>query len=308
MIRAAIDIGTNSVKLLIADIIRNESGERQLSVIYEKSVQTRLGRGLYQSKVINEQAKSDTLEVLKNFSDIISSFNCRSKRIIATSAMRDARNGESFANEISKALKSPVEIISGNEEANISYKGVTLKEYGSDAVSLLMDVGGGSTELVFGRGDKVISFTSLILGSVRCYESYPISDPPKKSDLTASKHKILETLDSDKECIRAKEKLAFDKVISTGGTAAAMACISRQTQDLDRDDIDSMEIPFKNIIDIRRQLWSMPLSSRCEIPGIPRKKSDILLMGVLIHEVVFEYFGAKVLCPSTKGLRYGALL
>lgn len=308
MIKAAIDIGTNSVKLLIADVVCNQQKGHRFTVLYEKSIQTRLGRGLYQSKVINGQARSDTLEVLNSFKQIIDSFDCRHSKIIATSAMRDAKNGQEFAEEISSSIHIPVEIISGAEEARLSFQGVSYRGDCSDSLSLLIDVGGGSTELVFGRNESVLSFSSLELGSVRCFENMPVSDPPQEDEFIQCKQSILEIINQDQECLRAKESFEIHHAISTGGTAAAIACISRETQELDRELIDRMEISVDDLVTIRQRLWSAPLSERREIPGIPKKKADILLMGVLIHEVVFEFFGAKILCPSTKGLRYGALL
>lgn len=308
MIRAAIDIGTNSVKLVIADVEGDKNpSDADIVTLYEKSTQTRLGRGLYQSGEISKEAQLDTLDVLESFVEKSRIFDAKAVRIVATSAMREASNGHEFATRIQREIGIPVEIISGDREAEMSFLGVATQIRNHSRPVLLIDVGGGSTELVVGQNNKVTSFCSLQLGSVRCTEKLNVGDPPSKDDFKQAKQLIKDSLHASPGCLAALKSAPIKRAISTGGTAAAMVGMILKKNKLDRDEIDKMSLSLNDVSEVRRKIWCVSLSERREIPGIPAKKADILIMGVLIHEVVFKMFGVEVCQSSTRGVRYGAL-
>lgn len=303
MVRTSIDIGTNSVKLLIADVRGTD-----IFPLEEKSIQTRLGRGLYDTGRLCDQSMKDTLSAIQGFIEKSSIMGAESLRILATSAMREASNSEQFSQQIQELTGSPVEVISGQEEARLAYLGVQAQLRDPEAPVLVIDVGGGSTELILGIGPEVMNFVSLEMGSVRCYETFPISDPPTPHERAHAEQTIASQigfLNSPGWMPGGKPVLTS---ISTGGTAAAMTCMAKKQSRLHRDDIDTMTLPMDTVSEINSQLWSVSLAARREIPGIPRKKADILIMGVLIHEVIFKLAGIQVCYPSTRGLRFGALL
>src|SRR5438874_2598598 len=176
--RAVIDVGTNSVKLLVADV-RND----QVEPVLEQSHQTRLGRGFYQSHRLQPEAIAATAKAAAGFAVAARESGADSIRVIATSAARDACNAEELVSAITKAAGLSVDILSGEEEADLVFKGVTTAPDFFEASLLLLDVGGGSTEFILGRGRQKYFSQSFPLGSVRLMEQSPHSDPPTSTEL-----------------------------------------------------------------------------------------------------------------------------
>ncbi|MCD8533393.1 MAG: hypothetical protein LR011_00830 [Verrucomicrobia bacterium] len=303
MRKTVIDIGTNSVKLLVAEV---EDG--RVTPLAEESVQTRLGKGLYDSGQLAPDTMAHSLEIMRQYQQTSHALNSQSIRILATSAMRDASNSEEFASHIEQLTGVKVEVISGQDEASLAFLGVQEQIQDPSEPVLVIDVGGGSTEMILGAHHIVHQFCSLPLGSVRCYEMQKIADPPTTGNLDTSRQIILDQINQLNQAQWLIQGASPAMMISTGGTAAAMACMLKKASHLDRETIDNLRLTRQNISEIGQTLWSVDLATRRKIPGIPKKKADILIMGVLIHEVICEFFGVSVCLPSTKGLRYGAML
>jgi exopolyphosphatase/guanosine-5'-triphosphate,3'-diphosphate pyrophosphatase len=303
MVRTSIDIGTNSVKLLIGDV-----RDGQITPLVEKSTQTRLGHGLYETGHLSLDSMARTLEAIAGFMRQSGAMGSRSVRVVATSAMREAANSREFADQIHQLTGVPVEVVSGQKEAELSYAGVTDQIRNPEEPVLVIDVGGGSTELILGVGNSVRQFASLEMGSVRCFEKITVDDPPVEADLARAREFISGCVGAVGPDRWIRECGPVRCSVSTGGTAAAMTCMLLGESRVDRQIIDTTTLGINDIVEIRRMLWSVNLARRKKIPGIPRKKADILIMGVLIHEIVYELFGVEVCYPSTKGLRFGVLL
>src|SRR5258708_1029193 len=177
--RAVIDVGTNSVKLLVADITG-----REVEPVWEESKQTRLGRGFYDTHRLQPDAIDATGKAIAQFSQTARKYQASSVRVIATSAARDAVNAGDLSSAIEKGSGLKMEIISGEQEADWVFQGVTTDPSLAREPLLLLDVGGGSTEIIAGQGTHKYSSQSFPLGTVRLLEKNPPSDPPQKEELT----------------------------------------------------------------------------------------------------------------------------
>jgi len=304
--RAVIDVGTNSIKLLVADV----SG-RDVRPVHEESRQTRLGQGFYDSHQLQPESIARTAEAVWEFGEIAREKNATAIRVIATSAARDAMNPKDLTNAIERASGLKTEIISGAREADWVFQGVATDPGLSQQPLLLLDVGGGSTEFIVGQGTKKNFGHSFPLGTVRLMEKFPPADPPKKSEFTASRnwlknfllHEVRPQLEP-----ALKNEQGEIRLVGTGGTTSILARIEKKLDRFDREKIDSAVLTFDQVVAHRKQLWKLPLAERKEIPGLPKLRADVILMGVLIYETVMEEFGFDQLRVSTRGLRFAAVM
>src|SRR5215469_15499538 len=176
--RAVIDVGTNSVKLLVADIQRHD-----VLPVCEDSIQTRLGQGFYETHRLQAEPIAKTADAVRTFAQKARELKANSVRVIATSAARDAVNPDELISAIETAAKLKVEIISGEKEAEWAFQGVTTDHALAAEPLLLLDVGGGSTEFILGQGEHKHFQESFPLGTVRLMEKVPHSDPPRSEEL-----------------------------------------------------------------------------------------------------------------------------
>src|SRR6516225_3565716 len=190
--RAVIDVGTNSIKLLVADV----SG-REVRPVHEESRQTRLGKGFYATHQLQPEAIAHTAAVVWEFAEIARERNTDALRVIATSAVRDAVNPTDLTTAIQRASDLKVEIISGEREAELVFQGVCTDPELAKQQLLLLDVGGGSTEFILGQGLHQHFAQSFPLGTVRLLEKFPHGDPPTRAEFTACRDWIIHFLRSE---------------------------------------------------------------------------------------------------------------
>jgi len=304
--RAVIDVGTNSVKLLVADV----SGGR-VQPVHEESRQTRLGQGFYETQRLQPENIACTAEAVWEFGEIARDKHAVSIRVIATSAARDAANRDDLTTAIQRASGFSTEIISGAREAEWAYQGVTTDPALAALPLLLLDVGGGSTEFILGHGRQMDFAQSFPLGTVRLLEQFPHSDPPTAAEFGAGRDWVVHFLQHE---VRPQLEPALKKedgqiqLVGTGGTASILACLEKKLAAFDRTAIDSTVLSFDQVAAYRRQLWALPLSARRALPGLPRKRADVILTGVLIFEALMTEFGFEELRVSTHGLRFAAVM
>lgn len=302
--RAVIDIGTNSVKLLVGVV-----EERNVRPLLEKSEQTRLGQGFYETHHLQEQSIQDTADVVAAFvREAKTAFDLATVRIIATSAARDAINQRELLDSIEKACGIPVEVISGDQEADWVFEGVTSDVTFAADPLLVMDVGGGSTEFIAGQGSRKTYRNSFKIGTVRSLESSQIQDPPILEDW-ANCLKTITTFVRDQIVPFVVPALApRSRLVATGGTATILARIKYSLRSFEREKIEGAAITRCELYDIQEQLWSLPLAERKRIVGLPSKRADVILTGVAIYIAVMEQLQFDLVNISTRGLRYAALL
>ena len=304
--RAVIDVGTNSVKLLVADVCG-----RVVTPIHEESRQTRLGKGFYDTHRLQPEPVARTAEAVWEFGEIAREKNAASVRVIATSAARDAVNPRDLTNAIERASGLKTEIITGNREADWAFQGVATDGELAQHPLLLLDVGGGSTEFILGHGQKKNFAHSFPLGTVRLLEKFPVGDPPTRGEFTKCRdwlknflhHEVRPQLEPS-----LKNETGEIQLIGTGGTTSILARIEKKLERFDRDKIERTVLTFDQIVARRKTFWKLPLAARKEIPGLPKARADVILTGVLIYETVMAEFGFKQLRVSTSGLRFAAVM
>lgn len=308
--RAVIDVGTNSVKLLVADV-----GVGTLVPVLETSEQTRLGRGFFDSQSLQAEAIELTGAVVQKFAQQAHELGATDVRPFATSAARDARNADELVSAVRAASGLDLAIISGDTEAEWAFQGAASNPSLDGHLFLLIDVGGGSTEFILGQGGHPQFSQSFRLGTVRTWEAMPHSDPPTAAELAGCRQRI-ETFLHDE--VRPHLVPALDQASSqvgatpillaaTGGTACILAAMEARLAVFDRDRIEAVNLTQAIVTARVERLWAMPLADRRQVPGLPPPRADVILAGAVIIEAVLRQFGFGELRVSTRGLRFAAL-
>lgn len=310
--RAVIDIGTNSVKLLVAEV-----EGRDVRPLCEESKQTRLGQGFYTTHRLQREPVAQTAAAIARFARTARDWKAKSIRVIATSAARDAKNPKTLLNAVKRASGLKVEIIPGRREADWAFQGVTTDPELTKLPLLLLDVGGGSTEFILGHDQHKHYRHSFPLGTLRLLEKFPPGDPPKKSEL-ATVRKWLRSFLKQRVKPRLRPELRSEmkldprqgvvQLVGTGGTASILARMQTRMDGFDRERLERARLTLLAVRAHTKKLWRLPLARRQNIIGLPRNRADLILMGVLIYEAVMEEFGFQELRVSTRGLRFAAVM
>lgn len=305
--RAVIDVGTNSIKLLVADVTGQE-----VQPVWEGSSQTRLGQGFYETHRLQPGPIAKTAEAVAKYAETARRHETASIRVIATSAARDAVNAEDLLTAVATAAGLTVEIISGEQEAEWAFRGVTTDPNFARQPLLLLDVGGGSTEFILGQAGQKHFAESFPLGTVRLLEKFPHSDPPTAAELAACRNWLktflAETVRPKLEpALKRETKLGRVELVGTGGTTSILARMEARIETFDRARIEQTRLSLENVRGQTNHLWSLSSAQRQQIVGLPKKRADVILSGAVIYEAVLEQFSFTELRVSTRGLRFAAV-
>lgn len=306
--RAVIDIGTNSVKLLIADVAGG-----QVFPVLETSHQTRLGQGFYENRVLQPAPIAETAAAVADFVNIARGRAAVSVRVIGTSAAREATNPGDLLRAVAQACGLAVEIISGTQEADWAFRGVTTDPALAAERLLLLEVGGGSTEFVVGQGTRREFEACFPLGTVRLMSSFAPGDPPRAEELARCRVQVTSLL---REQVRPAMTSALTTpvepgslaLVGTGGTSSIVARIEARLDHYDRARMEALRLTRARLTELVNRLWSLPLDARKQIVGLPPNRADVILFGTVIYEMALAEFGFSEWRVSTRGLRYAALL
>ncbi len=310
--RAVIDVGTNSVKLLVAEV-----GGHEVRPLCEESQQTRLGQGFYETHRLRPEAIASTAEAVARFAQDARQMKAERLCVIATSAARDAVNPHELVAAIESAAGVPVEIISGEQEADWAFRGVTTDPALAARPLLLLDVGGGSTEFILGQGQQRHFCQSFRLGTVRLLETIPPDDPPTAAGLAETRRWLQDLVETK---IRPALQSALQRelelnsadtpviLVGTGGTTTILARMEARLESYDREQIEATRLSYDRVRWHVENLWRMPLARRQEVVGLPSNRADVILAGVAIYERVMASFGFSELRVTTRGLRFAALM
>jgi len=305
--RAVIDIGTNSVKLLVADV-----EGRRVEPVLEQSEQTRLGRGFYAHSRLQPEAIAATARAVAHFAGTAKNSQAITTRVIATSAARDALNQHELIEAIHAASGLSVEIIHGDHEADLVFQGVSSDPELAQRRLLIVDVGGGSTEFILGESGHKIFAASFLLGSVRLLEKFPPGDPPTGQDFARCydwiKDLVAQEIRPRLDAQIQRESPDPVRLIGTGGATSILVRIEHAMTGFDRERIDATRLSLDRVRELTRQLWSLPLAERKKMVGLPPNRADVILMGAAIFQVIMEAFNFSELRVSTRGLRFAAVL
>jgi exopolyphosphatase / guanosine-5'-triphosphate,3'-diphosphate pyrophosphatase len=300
---AAIDIGSNSVRLKIATV-----QQHRLKTLHEDREVVRLGESVFQTGVISPDAMANTIRALKRFQKAVQLQVVDKVRVVATSAMRDARNAAAFTAWVKSATGWQVEVISGLEEGRLIHLGVVTLEPGAKGKCVLIDLGGGSCEITLSDQGRIKEMVSLPLGAVRLQQEFLRSDPPEKQDIARLKQFI------DLQLKRAERKLGMPRVslvIATSGTAAALSEASLAVSAKGPVRKVKGAIPkitsTANVRKLADKLAKLTNAQRSSIPGIGPKRSEIIIGGATVYAHLLERLGLKGFRYSPLGLGNGIL-
>jgi len=303
--RAVIDIGTNSVKLLVA-----EAEGIYVRPVFEESHQTRLGQGFYETRYLEPARIAETARSVAEFAGKAHNLDALSIRVIATSAAREALNGNDLSTAVLKTSGLPMEIISGQKEAALGFIGISTDESLTDQPLLLIEVGGGSTQFTIGQRCRPEVLASFPIGAVRLNQQFAPADPPGTTHLQICRTWLANFVQTE---VAPKLKSAFQptaalQLVGTGGTATILGCMEGCLDHFDRAALEGLRIAIGRVRWHVEQLWSLPLAERRQIVGLPKNRADIILFGSLIYEAVMTHLQLPSLRISTRGLRFGAVL
>jgi exopolyphosphatase/guanosine-5'-triphosphate,3'-diphosphate pyrophosphatase len=305
-LRGLIDIGTNSVKLLVAEV-----NGHCVRPVHEVSEQTRLGRGFYETHRLLPEAIRDTADAVLHFKKIAEELRVESLKVIATSAARDAQNQAELLEAVQRLSGLVVEVISGDQEAEWVYQGVTTDPAIAGGRLLILDVGGGSSEFILGEGPHKQFQESFHMGSVRLLEQLHPADPPLPGELQACRNTIRSFISERivPDVGRAlRSSTTPCRLIGTGGASTIMGRITYQLESFERDRLEGAVLKRTDIHSLVDRLWSLSFNDRRRIIGLPKKRADVILTGAAIYEGVMEQLGFDELTISTRGIRFGGLL
>ena len=299
--RAIIDVGSNSVKLLIADVV-----DGVVMPFIHKGEQTRLGQGVFETGQLASEAIEATARVVVDFAAKAKGQGAASVRVLATSAAREAANGDELAAAIAEGGLE-LEIIDGQTEAELVLRGVRSLPDLAEGPLAIIDVGGGSTEFLVADVTALRLQHSFHLGTVRWLEAFPVSDPPT----AAERAKLAQALDDflDEQVTPKLGGLPLPgTLIGAGGTPVFLSRIFLERDDLSADEIESVRLSLPEVQSLTQRLWQMSLAERSELAGLPANRADVILFGAAIYEAVMMRCGFGELRPTLRGVRYGALL
>jgi exopolyphosphatase/guanosine-5'-triphosphate,3'-diphosphate pyrophosphatase len=302
---AAIDIGSNSCRLKIAKVVAH-----RLKTIHEDREVTRLGASVFDSGLVSPDAMAATLRALKRFQRAIQSHGVDQMRVVATAAMRDARNAPAFQAWVKAETGWSMEIISGLEEGRLIHRGVMQNEPGAGGRVLLIDLGGGSCEITLSEHKRIKETVSLPLGAVRLTEEFLQADPPQR-EAQRRMHQLIA-----RELRRAHRKIQASRVplvIATSGTAAALAeaCAANKAMRRPRKvakagALDGL-VPAPAVRKLAAKLAKMSLPEREAVAGIGPRRAEIIVAGAQVFAELMESFALKGFRYSSLGLRDGIL-
>lgn len=304
--QAVIDVGTNSVKLLIGEVRGS-----QVIPWLETSEQTRLGRGFYEHHQLQPEAIACTAKAVRQFMGMARDHGCDTIRLVATSAARDAENRAELVDAIRAASGLPLEIISGEQEAELAYQGVCSDLCLAQLPVLIMDTGGGSTQFVY-RGQAGLIRRSFLLGAIRLLEKFPHANPPTREQLESCRGWLDDFIGGEiLPVVRpwiSSGHGAPVQLVGTGGASGLLASMHLRLPNFERQLIEAALITREQIQDCALGLWGKTLEERRQIIGLPPQKADVILMSALIHARVMANLKMNTLRVSTRGIRYGLML
>ncbi|MEX0766993.1 MAG: Ppx/GppA phosphatase family protein [Microthrixaceae bacterium] len=293
---AAIDCGTNSTRLLVSDGINTQ--ERLMQV-------TRLGAGVDKTSRLDPAAIERTLAVLREYRNLMDQAGVVGLRAAATSACRDATNSADFMDAASLILGQPPELLTGSQEAELSFLGATSGLEDKEILTLVVDIGGGSTEFALGRAEVEESI-SIDVGCVRMTEKFLAHDPPLPEELSNCISVIEQHLDDvSREIPLAGSAVRF---IGLAGTVTNVAAVELGLKEYTPEAIHGFVLTKEAAEDVFRTLATEAVSDRVHNPGLEAQRADVIVGGCCVLVEIFRYFGFEQCLVSESDILDGLIL
>ena len=296
---AAIDVGTNSTRLLVAE----EAAPGGFRPLERRLTITRLGQGVEQRRVLSPEALKRTFATIAEYAATCGELGVERLRVTGTSAVRDAHNREEFFNGVRRLTGTEPELLSGDDEARATFLG-TLSDLDEEGAVLVVDIGGGSTELIVGAGAPE-HLVSLDIGCVRMYEKYLHSDPPSAEELDGLRTEVTSRLSSVKEELDVPPGA---RLIGVAGTVTQLAALKVGLLVYDPDVTHHMVLSHGDVRLTAKRLASLKYAQRRETPGLEPGRADVIVAGAEILLAVMETFDAAEVLVSEKDILDGLIL
>ena len=297
---AAIDVGTNTIRLTVAEVQDDDT----YRILDEEREMVRLGERLDQTGRLSEAAIGRALSALGKMKAIADGFRITELRAIATSAVREAANGHSFIREVWRQHKVRIDVISGEEEAQLAFRTASRHFDFQGRSTAVVDIGGGSVEVILSAGTAIDHVYSFPLGAVRVTERLVRSDPLKPKHWRQMKDEIDRGI---RELIRQPHHRA-EIMIGSGGTFTALAHMSKWQREERHGSVQGYALTPAEIIHLLRRLRETPLEARREIPGLSPDRADIIVAGASVISRLVRALGTQQIMVNERGIRDGLLL
>jgi len=295
---AAFDVGSNTVLMLVVEC----GADKNPHVLADMSRITRLGRGVDASGHLDPESAVRTLDTIAEFADNAHALAVEKIVGVATAALRDASDGANFLASVRQRAGVTLEIITGQTEAQLSYlstlKGLRLSP--ADKL-LIVDIGGGSTELIRAEPDRTLEVVSLQLGSVRLTERVIHHDPPPASEAEILRATV------DKALRQLGWHYRPDRMVGIAGTVTTLCAIALGLERYSPESVHGYQLRAGEVSRLTELLGSMPLERRKQLPGMEPGRADVLFAGGVILERVMNYFGCGDVIVSDQGVRWGLM-
>lgn len=291
---AVIDLGTNTCKLLIA-----ESDSTGLTAVVEETRFVRLGEKVDATGELTPAAMDRTAGVFEEYKGIIDANDCQEVRCVGTSAFRDAENRQVLNDRLTHSTGLSVEALSGGDEARFVAKAVQNSFPVTEGRRAIVDVGGGSTEIMIENNGALERFISLNIGAVRLTERLLKSDPPTADEIRSAQIPIIEAF----KLIIAGDPVV--KMVSVGGTATTFITMAEGMETYDHQRVHGSTITRETLMAQMRRCASAPLAERTQIVGLHPKRAEIIIAGGLIQVSLMAFFHMSEILVSDRGLRWG---
>ncbi len=309
---ASIDLGTNTVRLLVAK--RDSKGFKQL---YSNQVITRLGEGLSNGGILIDKAMERTIVTVLKFKDEAMRYNPSAIWVVATSAVRVAKNRTEFIERLKSVTGLQLEVIPWEEEARMTLLGVfssnlplpLLNKEGSKGRAIIFDIGGGSTEYVFTENKKLVNSVGTDLGVVHLSEKYIKTDPVDEEELLKLEAVIADKIKNVRDRINSSLITHHSSLlIGTAGTVTTLAALDLNLYPYAPSKINGYILKLKNVKKLLDRLKKMPLKERRNIPALEKGREDLIIPGAVIVIKTMEILGFDSMVVSDYGLREGIIL
>jgi exopolyphosphatase / guanosine-5'-triphosphate,3'-diphosphate pyrophosphatase len=297
---AAFDVGTNSTRLLVADV---DAGEIVAEHAREMVI-TRLGKGVDRSGRFDPAALARTLEVLAGYAETCRRLGVARRRLVATSATRDAADRRAFLDGVRELLGVDAEVLTGQAEAATAYRGATATLEG-DVPTLVVDIGGGSTELILGDGRSARAMVSLDVGCVRLFERHLRHDPPTAEEAAALRADVAAHLAGVTAVL---DPAAADRVVGVAGTVTTVTAIALGLEAYDPRRIHRATLDAADVAAVADKLTAMTVAERAALPVMARGREDVIAAGALLLDELVRRFGIRQVTASETDILDGILL
>ena len=295
---ASIDLGSNSLSLLIAEIINNK-----IIPLFETTYLIRLAQDLEKNQLLHKEAKQRCFNSFDQIIKLIKKYNVTLCLGVGTAALRNSSDGEEFSKQIFDTYQIPLKIISGDEEAKLTFIASCNEFQKYNKNIIMIDIGGASTEIVSGNLDKINLMISLNIGTVSLTEKFLDNDPPKKNEIHQMELQIKNLL--KEKNIKHNNKISYDIGVGVAGTVTTLKAIDLNINKYNSKLIHGSSLKLINISKLKKLLCTKSTLERMELNGVTEKRADIIPAGSILLKLIMENLNLNSIYVNDKGLRWG---